>query len=125
MRSFTCTIPLRLQSAANLREHWAAKHRRVQKERQTVWLTLRASWGLLASPWQAPVLITITRLAPRAATHPLDGDNLQAACKATRDAVAQWLNIDDGDSILTWVYAQRPGKPKEYAVEITIEEVSQ
>jgi hypothetical protein len=35
--------------------------------------------------------------------------------------VADWLGIDDGDKRLTWRYAQRRGKPKEYAAEVKIE----
>lgn len=116
------TIPLRLQSAANLREHWATKARRVKRERAEVLLTLRSQWGELMTAWQGAARITITRIAPRADSNPLDGDNLQAACKATRDAIADWLKMDDGDALLTWVYAQKRGKPREYAVEIVLED---
>ena len=49
--------------------------------------------------------ITLTRIAPRT----LDDDNLAAGFKATRDRVADWLGVDDGDKRLTWRYAQERG----------------
>jgi hypothetical protein len=40
----------------------------------------------------------------------LDDDNLQFAFKAIRDAVAEWLRVDDGDtSSVRFRYDQRPG----------------
>jgi hypothetical protein len=50
----------------------------------------------------------------------LDGDNLQSAFKATRDGVADWLGVDDGDPRLDWQYRQRKGAAKVYAVEIEV-----
>lgn len=92
-----------------------AKARRVKKEREAT------GWSLL--PFKAPALpcvVTLTRVAPRR----MDGDNLQGACKAVRDAVADWLRVDDGSPLITWRYAQRQGRPKEYAVEILLQGMS-
>lgn len=111
-------LPLRLVSTANLREHWAVKARRVKAQRQATGLALRHEGGTWMSPPTTPMVITMTRIAPR----PLDGDNCQNAAKAVRDGVADWLKTADNDPLLTWVYQQRKGKPKEYAVEITVEE---
>lgn len=36
----------------------------------------------------------------------LDGDNLQAAFKPLRDAIANTLELDDGDSRIEWQYRQ-------------------
>ena len=49
----------------------------------------------------------ITLVRPFVAT-PLDGDNLSAAFKAPRDAVAQFLGVDDASARLHWVYLQSP-----------------
>lgn len=115
------TIPMRLVSEANQREHWAQKQRRVRAQREEVYLRL---WR---SPHRRPTLpctITITRIAPRM----LDGhDNLSGSAKAVVDGMSDWLagaygTGEDRQVGLTWRYAQRPGKPKEYAVEITIED---
>jgi hypothetical protein len=34
--------------------------------------------------------------------------------------VADWLGIDDRDKRVKWLYAQRRGKPKEYAAEVEV-----
>ena len=62
--------------------------------------------------------ITLTRIAPR----PIDKhDNLPIGFKAVVDEVAAWLGVPDNHPGITWLYANRKGKPKQYAVEITIE----
>lgn len=113
-------VPVRIESEANRREHWRTVAARAKAHR---W---GAVWGLEAasSRWemntpQPPLTITLTRIGPRT----LDDDNLASGFKAFRDGVADWLGIDDGDKRLTWRYAQRKGKPKEYAAEVTIESV--
>lgn len=107
-------IPLRLPSAANLREHWAAKAKRVKSQRAAVALYL----GNGPRP-PFPVVVTLTRIAPRA----LDGDNLQGAFKGARDEVARWFGVPDNDPRVTWHYDQRRDGPKVYAIEIKIEGV--
>ena len=105
------SIPLRLPSAANLREHWSARARRVKAQRQAVAIYV------LGKPRPAlPVVVTLTRVAPRA----LDGDNLQSAFKAPRDEVARWLGVDDADPRVTWSYAQRSGGVGRYGIEIEL-----
>ena len=42
------------------------------------------------------------------------------AHKAVRDGIADALEVDDGDTRLTWKYAQEKGKPKEYAVRVAL-----
>ena len=98
--------------------------RRVRSQRSETFLHLLGTWGrrLPARPWD----VTLTRIAPRA----LDDDNLQAALKAGRDGVADWLagaygQGQDRQAGLTWHYAQSRGQPHEYAVEVTITETSE
>jgi hypothetical protein len=110
----TVTIPMRLPSAANLREHWAKKAKRVADQRRTVGAYL----GGGPRP-TLPVEVTLTRIAPRA----LDGDNLQHAFKGTRDEVARWLSVDDADPRVTWTYRQRKGGVGVQAVEVRLERV--
>jgi hypothetical protein len=105
-------IPIRTVSEMNARGHWAARAARVKRHRQTTHWVLRGT----IKP-DIPCTITLTRIAPRE----LDGDNLQASFKATRDGVADWLNVDDRDSRVVWRYAQRRGERKRYAVEVCIE----
>jgi hypothetical protein len=107
-------IPMRLPSAANLREHWRARHRRVKAQRATV----AAFLGGRPRP-SLPAVVTLTRVSPR----PLDGDNLQGAFKGVRDQVAAWFGIDDASSWVTWAYAQRRGAVGEYGIELRFEPV--
>ena len=107
----TVEVPIRIHGAPNLREHWAARAKRVKQERASVGWFLRA----IKKP-ALPCAVTLTRIAPRS----LDGDNLQAGCKAARDEIAAWLGVDDADPRVTWRYAQEP-RPKTYALRVTVE----
>ncbi len=119
----TTRIPLHTisetQGRGNSRLAAILKSRRVKQQRSETFLHLLGTWGrrLPPRPWE----ITLTRIAPRA----LDGDNLQAALKACRDGVADWLagtygQGQDRQAGLTWHYAQARGQPHEYAVEVRI-----
>lgn len=112
---FAVVYPYRLQSAPNLREHHHAKAARVRAERQAATLALKVT--LANSNVRPPCVVTMTRVAPRT----LDDDNVRGAFKATRDAVAALLGLDDRDERIAWRYGQRKGAPKMYAVEIRVE----
>jgi hypothetical protein len=96
---------LRLVSVANRREHWAARHRRGKREAEA----LGMAWAAAGfAPWRCPwpVRVTWTRIGGK----PLDTDNLTMAFKALRDALAERLGVDDGDTTrIRWRYRQRPG----------------
>jgi len=106
------SVPIRVVSVMNTREHHQARARRAKLHRQS------AHWAMEQTRTRPalPCIVTMTRIAPRE----MDGDNLQAGMKACRDGVADWLGLDDADARITWAYAQRKGKPKEYAVEVSI-----
>lgn len=110
-------VPIRLRSAANLREHWAAKAARVRRERATVRLAAHNAVQQLEHllpPRRA--VVTITRRAPRL----LDDDNLAGGAKGVRDELAAMLGVDDGPrGPVSWVYRQE--RAAGYAVAITIE----
>lgn len=106
------TIPIRIESTSNLREHWTARSKRAGKHKHDTYMALRAA----KAPHTLPCIVTITRVAPRA----LDGDNLQAGAKNCRDGVALWLQADDADPRIEWQYAQRKGGAKEYSATIEI-----
>ena len=122
----TITIPMRIVSEANLREHWAKKARRVKQQRALVAIMLPKT-----DLPPLPVTVTMTRIAPRK----LDkGDNLNIAFKAVRDQIAwqmTWIGVrvmnakkhiaDDADPRIDWRYAQERGGVKEYACRIDIE----
>lgn len=106
-------LPLRLHSAANLREHWAVRAKRVAYHRRLVALKLGRHLRRFRS--EGELHVTLTRVAPRA----LDDDNLASAFKAVRDQVAAELGRNDGQkSGLSWAYRQEPG-PYAIRVELT------
>jgi hypothetical protein len=113
-------IPLRTVSAPNTREHWAVRAKRVRAERQaTNWMlqTQKLTPSQRAELVKDCPVIRMTRLSgPRGKT--LDDDNLRGCLKAPRDAVAEWLGIDDADKRITWAYDQRPHT--EWAVRVEI-----
>lgn len=107
MKEYTITLPLRLVSALNVREHWRTRARRAKLHRN----------ACIAIPkLRTPATVLMTRLGPRT----LDDDNLQGACKHVRDGIADRLGVDDGDGSVSWLYAQE--RSKEYGVRIHITE---
>lgn len=109
------TIPIRIESSLNLREHWRTRANRNTSHRAAAWMCMKAAGRIKVDR----ATITLTRIAPRE----LDDDNLAGGFKSVRDGVSDWLGIDDGDKRLTWVYAQRRGKPHEYAAEVEVTHV--
>lgn len=116
-------LPLHLVSEKQVRsqEHWSARHTRVKTQRRAVYDGLLTLWGpgFLVG---LPLLVTLTRIAPRA----LDDDNLAAACSACRDGVSDWLagmpvKGQDRQEGLAWRYGQQYIAPKFFAVEIRVE----
>jgi hypothetical protein len=116
------TIPIRVTSAANAREHWRAAHRRKQAQRVVTAAFLRLqgpSKQWLADAWRthaSRIVVEFTRIAPS----PFDDDNIRGAFKAFRDETADFLGLpNDRDKRVVWKYDQQRGKPREYAMRIT------
>ena len=104
-------VLVRTKSVANLREHWSTKAKRSRAERAAV----RVSWLMARRPViSVPCVVTLCRVAPRA----LDSDNLARSMKAIRDELAAIIGVDDGDDRVTWLYEQRRGPARHYAVEV-------
>ena len=102
-------IPIRTVSALNAREHWRVRQRRAKSEREAV------AWAMsctVAVP--IPCVVTIIREGKGT----LDDDNLQGAGKHVRDAVADWLGVNDNDKRVSWMYEQR--KAKDYSVWVRV-----
>ncbi|QSQ14070.1 hypothetical protein [Myxococcus landrumensis] len=101
-------VPIKAPSVSNLREHWATRAKRTDAQ--------KAATRRRCPEWQAgPLLVVrLTRVAPRA----LDDDNLRGALKAYRDAVAQWLRVDDRTPLVSWLYAQAKGPEPLVTVEV-------
>ena len=101
---------LRAQNEQNgSHRHWAVVAAARKKVKDRVRLQLRAT----SVEVPCLVYVKLTRTGPRR----MDDDGLRASLKSVRDAVAGYLRIDDGSSLIAWEYAQASG---EYGVEIQI-----
>jgi hypothetical protein len=109
------TLPIQIPSLANMRTHHMALWRLKKGQQEAVALACRAPFA--AARVRAPCIVTLVRIGPK----PLDGDNLQAACKAVRDAIAKLLDIDDGDVRIEWRYQQERRGPKDYGLLVRVE----
>jgi hypothetical protein len=99
-RLYSFEVPVKTASTSNLREHWAAKAKRVAAQRAV-------TRAVCPSLKMAPLLVVrLTRVSPRA----LDDDNLRGALKSVRDAVASWLKVDDASPLVRWEYEQEKGE---------------
>jgi hypothetical protein len=107
------TLPLRLISEANAREHWSRRKRRRAAQRGQVRLVAQAT---MSRP-RLPCVVTLTRVAPRS----LDSDNLVSSFKASRDGICDWIGVDDRTDQITWEYTQKRGGVREYALKIRID----
>lgn len=106
-------LPLKTVPGLNAREHWAVRMKRVERERKTTRLLLNRH-----EPPKLPIIVTMIRLSNGV----LDDDNMQGACKAVRDGVADWLGIDDADKRITWRYVQERCKRGDFGVKVWIKE---
>lgn len=103
------TIPLRLGTGLNEREHWRVKASRVAAERS------RVAWSLLGKTLpRLPAVITMTRIGKRK----MDAGNLSGALKGVQDELAKLYGEDDGSDLYEWRYEQEIGT--EFAVRIEI-----
>ena len=94
-------VPVQTRSETNMRGHWSDRYRRSRAQKRTVAGVL-AIEGILKSPLPPPVVVTLTRVGGRR----LDDDNLRGALKYVRDALAEWLGVDDRDPRVAWRYDQ-------------------
>lgn len=114
--SIEITVPVRIVSEMNTREHWRVRDGRFRTHKYAVHYALanhRAQLREIAA--EGPIVVTLTRIGKKT----LDTDNLASGFKACRDEVAGVLGIDDGSPRITWNYEQQAGR--EYAAIIRIE----
>lgn len=100
------TLPLRLNSSLNKREHWRVTNQRKQLQRGMA--QAEVTMARVVYRVEAPFVVTLTRIGKRN----LDAhDNLRDACKFVVDGIAKALGVDDGDtSAVRWEYAQERGR---------------
>jgi len=114
------TLPIRIDSTANISEHWTASKRRKDRQKNAI----KGYWNKSNQVILIPCKVILTRIAPRT----LDLDNLLYSLKGVRDIVADLIipglqpgRADASDKII-FEYKQEKGKPKEYALRIQIDD---
>jgi hypothetical protein len=95
------SLPIKLVSEANQREHHMVKHRRKKAQQRIASAVLRST--LYEFDKMGVTRVVLTRHGMRK----MDADNNAASFKHVQDAVAAWLGVDDGD--MQWGYAQTTG----------------
>lgn len=115
-------VPIKIQTSANMWEHWSKKRARDNTQELMIRLALRDASGVPPGVPCLPLQIKLTRIAPK----PLDYDNLVAALKRSVDTVADWitpgLRRGRADSVkgVEFFYGQQKGKVREYGLKIEI-----
>lgn len=112
------SIPIRVRSSQNLREHFMAKAKRVKAERRAVAQCWMVAYSILKLREERlpelPLVVSLTRVGPKL----WDSDNNVSGMKGVRDQIAEQLGVDDGDQRIKWIYGQRQAKG--WAVEVGI-----
>lgn len=112
-------MPIKIESVANKREHWSKKYSREKAQKLAVKLNFLT---VLKRDLELPVLIKLTRVAPRT----LDYDNLVAGMKHVVDCIADIIKPGlsagraDSSEDMSFVYEQQKGKAKEYKLLIEV-----
>lgn len=117
-RELLVQLPVRIRSVANLREHWGACAKRSSDHKSAVTAVLNTTrWA--PSVREADVIFDVTLV--RYGAKSMDDDNLAGGFKAVRDAVAHYLDVDDGGPLIRFEYRQVTPSP--YGIAIRIIEV--
>lgn len=97
---------MQLASEMNTRGHWSKRYKRANGQKQRVHWELTAARHNLPKP---PCVIRFVRCY-NGRGKPYDDDNLRAAWKGPRDAVAAFFGVDDSArSPLQFEYVQEHG----------------
>ena len=108
----TAFVPIETPSASNARVHWAVRHKRTKAQREA---TARVLSGVYRPAVTLPCVVRLVRSGVRM----LDDDNLRGATKGVRDAIAEWLDIDDADVSVRYQYDQDKCKRPDVGVWVT------
>lgn len=109
-------IDIRTAARTNARPgHWGQRAKHTKAERMATRMAIFAAG--MSDECDLPVTVRLVRVAPCA----LDDDNVRGALKAVRDEMASALRLaSDRDPRCRWLYGQRKGKVREYAVEVEV-----
>lgn len=102
--------PIKIISEMNCRDNWRKKASRTKEHRALGKAIMRGKFSAV----KLPTTVYLVRIGIRE----LDDDNLTSGFKAFRDGIADGLGVTDNHPQLSFVYLQKKGAPKEYAVEV-------
>lgn len=99
----TTTVELETRAETNQHTHWRERNARAREANAVVFDAL----AVLAERPDARrgLVVRMTRIVG-SERDLLDDDNVAAALKAVRDAVARWLGIDDRSPRVTWIASE-------------------
>jgi len=112
------SIPVKVKSEANMREHHMAKYRRSKAQKNAAYLMTVTEAKPYREPKSSITVAMIRGYGKRGKK--MDSDNLARSMKACRDGIASGLCIDDCSDLIDWQYAQRQGDTDR--VEVVIAE---
>lgn len=104
-------IPIRTVNELNDHTHWRVRQRRAKEQRRVTSMVLSA---YNPSDFALPCVVIMSRMSPRR----MDSDSAVASNKFVRDAIADWLGVDDGSTAVDWQYGEQLKGP--YCVHVTI-----
>ncbi len=116
---FAVTISIKLESVANLSEHWTKKSKRQRNQKKII------AMHLLKCPIKLPCKVKLTRVSPLE----LDEDNLISAFKHVKDCIADFLipgkapGRADSSKEIKWEFDQKKGFKSEFALNILMEQL--
>jgi len=117
---FLVSLPMKLESVANLSEHWTKKSKRQNNQKKIIRLSL------IKCPIKIPCKIKLTRVSPRELD---EHDNLRSSMKHVIDCIADYLipgkqaGRADGSKDIIWEFDQKKGLPKENILTISMEQL--
>ncbi len=123
-RNWRVFVGVRVQSEANLRQHYMERYKRSRKQKECTTISLIRYMGARGKKWNGKYRIRPIRLKGHG-QRDFDSDNLWGSFKAVRDAVAEYLGIDDGSSRLEFLnpIQRKPEIGESPGVILEIEEI--
>lgn len=114
MKQLEFSMPVRVFSETNAREHWGKKFKRKKAQKEETHIEWkRAAHGVKIS---LPCVVRLVRVGSQR----LDDDNLGESFKAIRDQIATEIGVDDGSELIKFEYAQEAIGKRQYAVKVEV-----
>ena len=111
----TVELPIHTFSEKNTHVHWGKKQKLMGDIRPVVRMAMTAHANVRGIKVSPPCSVRMIRLAP---TELDAGDNLEMSLFRVRDAIADWLGINDRSPTVTWECEQE--RSRTYGVRVEV-----